>query len=156
MTSVPSPRPHSFKLERWQRRSIYASGFGLLLSGAAWLVLHYFLRPVTEFGESIHPLEPWTMKFHGAAAMAALFLIGSVLHLHIRRAIRAGRNLPAGWALIATLSFLIATGYGLYYVAGEGDRPLWSMLHWIGGCVAALLFVVHVVVGRRSVHAFPP
>ncbi|MGJ7914788.1 DUF4405 domain-containing protein [Massilia sp. LXY-6] len=141
MTSVTSARPISFKLERWQRRSIYACGFALLLSGAAWLVLHYFLRPVSQFGESIHPLEPWTMKFHGAAAMVALFLIGSVLHLHIRRAIRAGRNLVTGWAMIAMLSFLIVTGYGLYYVAGESDRSLWSLLHWVLGCTAALMFV---------------
>lgn len=143
----------SFKLERWLRLSIYASGLLLLLSGVAWLVLHYFMRPVNEFGDAIHPLEPWTMKFHGAAAMIVLFLIGSVLHLHIRRAIRAGRNLVMGWSLIMTLSFLIVTGYGLYYVAGESDRPLWSMLHWIVGGVAALVFATHVLVGRRSVRA---
>ena len=152
-TSATSARPISFKLERWQRRSIYACGLGLLLSGAAWLVLHFFLRPVSQFGESINPLEPWTMKFHGAAAMAALFLICSVLHLHIRRAIRAGRNLVTGWVLIAMLSFMIVTSYGLYYVAGESDRPLWSLLHWVVGCTAALVFMAHILVGRRSVRA---
>ena len=154
MTRMPSPttgRLLSFKLERWHRRSVYATGVVLLLSGAAWLVLHYFLRPVSEFGESVNPLEPWTMKLHGAAAMAALFFVGSLLHHHVRRAIRAGRNALTGWAMIATLSFLTLTGYGLYYVAGESDRPLWSLLHWSVGFVVAVLFVAHILVGRRSV-----
>jgi hypothetical protein len=154
MTRMPSAtigqRP-SFKLERWHRRSVYAVGLLLLSSGLAWLVLHYFMRPVSEFGESVHPLEPWAMKLHGAAAMATLFFMGSLLHLHVRRAIRAGRNLVTGWAMVATLSFLALTGYGLYYVAGEGDRPTWSLLHWSVGCAVALLSVAHVLVGRRSV-----
>ena len=154
MTRMPSPTNGallSFKLERWHRRIVYATGGGLLLSGAAWLVLHYFLRPESEFGESVHPFEPWAIKVHGATAMAALFFIGSLLHMHMRRALRAGRNTIIGWALIATLSFLTLTGYGLYYVAGESDRPLWSLLHWSVGFAVAVLFVAHVLVGRRSV-----
>jgi len=151
-SSAPSPaRRLSFKLERWQRRSVYATWLALLLTGAGWLVLRYFLRPATEFGESVHPLEPWAMKLHGAAAMAALFFIGSMLHLHIRRALKAGRNVATGWAMVGGLAFLIVTGYGLYYVAGEGDRPAWSLLHWAVGLAAAVLSVLHVVVGRRSV-----
>jgi hypothetical protein len=151
--SSPAPsRPHlSFKLERWQRRSVYGVWLALLASGVAWLVLHYFMRPVSEFGESVNPLEPWTMKLHGAAAMAALFLVGSILHLHIRRALKAGRNVITGWALVAVLACLALTGYGLYYVASEGDRPVWSLVHWAVGLAAAVLSVLHVAVGRRSV-----
>lgn len=151
-SSLPAAlRKASFKLERWQRRSVYATWLALLLTGLAWLVLRYFLRPVTEFGESVHPLEPWTIKLHGAAAMLSLFLVGSLLNLHIRRALKAGRNALTGWAMIATLAVLAFTGYGLYYIAGEADRPLWSVLHWGVGVATAALSVLHVVVGRRSV-----
>lgn len=154
MTKTPHAAAHKrmgFRLERWHRRALYATGAVLLLSGVAWLLLRYFMRPVSEFGETINPLEPWTMKLHGAAAMVSLFFVGSLLHLHIRRAVKAGRNLIAGWALVATLLFLLVTGYGLYYVAGEADRPLWSVLHWAAGLAVALLFVLHIVVGRKSV-----
>lgn len=140
-----------FRLERWHRRSVYATGAVLLLSGAAWLVLRYFLRPVGEFGETVHPLEPWAMKLHGAAAMVTLFFAGSLLHLHVRRALKARRNLAMGWATVAMLLFLVLTGYALYYVAGEGDRPAWSLLHWAAGLLAAFLFVLHIVTGRKSV-----
>lgn len=154
MTKTPPATTHhrfSFRLERWHRRAIYASGALLLATGVAWLLARYFMRPVSEFGETVHPLEPWSMKLHGAAAMALLFLAGVLLNVHIRRALKAGRNLATGWAMIGTLLFLVLTGYGLYYVAGEADRPVWSVLHWTVGLGAAVLFVLHIVVGRRSV-----
>jgi hypothetical protein len=44
--------------------------------------------------------------------------------MHVRRALRAGRNTLTGWAMIATLTSL----------------------------AVAVLFVAHVIVGRRSVH----
>jgi hypothetical protein len=139
-----------FRLERWHRRGLYAAGLVLLASGVAWMVLHYAMRPVSEYGETVHPLEPWTMKLHGAAAMAALFLVGGMVHLHIRRAHKAGHNRFTGWAMIATMLFLAVSGYGLYYVAGEADRPVWSVLHWVVGLAAAVLFVAHIVIGRKS------
>ncbi|WP_295998776.1 DUF4405 domain-containing protein [Rugamonas sp.] len=139
----------NLRVERWHRRWIYASAAVLLLSGSAWLVARYFLRPAGQFGETVHPLEPWAMKLHGAAAMAMLFFLGSLLNVHVRRAIRAGRNLVSGWAMIAAMAVLTATGFGLYYLAGESDRPLWSALHWVVGLAAGALFVLHVQLGRR-------
>jgi hypothetical protein len=155
MTRHPPAVKHhhrpGFRLERWHRLSVYATGVALVLTGAAWLVLRYFMRPVGEFGETVNPFEPWAMKLHGAAAMAALFFVGSMLHLHIRRAVKSRRNLVTGWTMVGTLAFLVLTGYGLYYLAGDADRPLWSVLHWAVGLAAVALFVLHIAVGRRSV-----
>lgn len=138
----------SLRLERWQRRALYLTVALLTASGLLWLGAHYFLRPVTEFGESISPFEPWSMKLHGLAAMALLFLLGSLLNGHIRRALRARRNLASGWAMIGSLAVLVATGYGLYYIAGESSRPLWSLAHWVTGIGFAFGFPLHVAVGR--------
>lgn len=140
----------NLRLERWHRRCIYASGAALLLSGLAWLLAHYLLRTPGEFGETVHPLEPWAMKLHGASAMVALFFLGSLMNGHVRRALKAGRNLASGWSMMITLLLLSASGYGLYYIAGESDRPLWSLLHWLAGIGLGLLSVLHVVLGRRA------
>lgn len=145
-------RPHvNLRVERWHRRCIYASFAALLLSGAAWLLARYFFRPFGQFGETINPLEPWSMKLHGAAAMVMLFFLGSLMNAHIRRAIKAARNLRTGWSMIAAMLALTASGFGLYYLAGESDRPVWSSLHWLVGLATALLFVLHVLLGRRAV-----
>lgn len=140
----------NLKLERWHRRCVYVSLALLLASGAAWLVARYWLRQAGQFGETVHPLEPWSMKLHGAAVMLTLFFLGSLMNAHIRRALKAGRNLATGWGMIVTMLFLIATGFGLYYLAGESDRPVWSALHWVVGLATGALFVLHIVLGRRS------
>jgi hypothetical protein len=138
------------RLERWLRRCVYASWAVLVLSGVAWLLARYYLRPVGQFGETIHPLEPWAMKVHGAGAMAMLFFLGTILNGHIRRALRSGRNLVSGWSMIGTVALLVVTGFGLYYLAGEGERTTWSLVHWIAGLGWAALGFVHVRLGRAS------
>lgn len=140
----------NLRLERWHRHCIYASSLLLLASGIAWLLAHYWLRPVTQFGEAVHPLEPWSMKVHGAGAMSMLFFLGSLMNGHIRRALKAGRNLTSGWSMIVTMLVLVFTGFGLYYLAGESDRPVWSLVHWSVGLALGILFVLHIVLGRRS------
>jgi hypothetical protein len=138
------------RLERWHRRCIYGITAWLTATGLLWLLAHYLLRPVGEFGEGVNPLEPWSMKLHGAGAMVALFFIGSLMNSHMRRALKAGRNLASGWSMIALLSALTASGYALYYVASEHSRPTWSAAHWIIGVALPLLLVLHIALGRAS------
>ncbi|HZX29162.1 MAG TPA: DUF4405 domain-containing protein [Telluria sp.] len=145
------PRLHiNLRLERWHRRALYTVMTVLFGSGALWLIARYFLRQPGEFGETVHPIEPWAIKLHGAAAMAALFFAGTLLNGHIRRALKSRRNLASGWSMIAALALLLASGYGLYYLASEAGRPLWSSAHWIAGLVFGPLAVLHVVLGRRT------
>jgi cation transport ATPase len=149
--SPPHARAHvNLRLERWHRRSIYVSWAVLVLSGAAWLLARYFLRPAGQFGETVHPLEPWAIKLHGAGAMAILFFLGSLMNSHIRRALKAGRNLVTGWSMIVAMAVLVVTAFGLYYAPGEGARQVWSLVHWIVGLGVAGLSIAHVLVGRSS------
>ncbi len=140
----------NLRMERWHRRWIYISCALLVASGLAWLIARYFLRSAGQFGETVHPIEPWAIKLHGAAAMLMLFFLGTLLNGHVRRALKSGRNLVSGWSMVAMFALLILTGFGLYYVAGESDRPVWSSVHWIVGIALALGIVVHIAWGRRT------
>ena len=135
--------------ERWQRRCVYGVSAWLVATGALWLLAHYLMRSAAEFGESVHPLEPWSMKLHGAGAMFALFLVGSLVNTHIRRARVARRNLYSGWSMIAALAALSVSGYALYYIASEHSRPVWSAAHWIIGLVFPLLLIAHSALAER-------
>lgn len=138
-----------FRLERWHRYSLYALLAALLLSGLAWLAAHYWLRTAGEFGESIHPLEHWSMQAHGALLWPFCFLVGSLLLQHMRRAHQAERNRASGWSMLSVLFWLAISGYGLYYLAGEDSRPWWSLAHWSAGLGLPLLLLLHIVLGRR-------
>jgi hypothetical protein len=135
--------------ERWQRRCVYCVSAWLIATGVLWLLAHYLMRPVGEFGESVHPLEPWSMKLHGAGAVFALFFVGSLMNSHIRPAVKARRNLCSGWSMISVLVALTVSGYGLYYIASEHSRPIWSAAHWIVGLVFPVLLIVHIALAER-------
>ena len=148
--SLPAAaRPH-FRLERWHRRGLYLLFAMLFASGISWLVAHYWLRMPGEFGESIHPLEHWSMQWHGALVVPVSFLTGSMLFQHMRRAHRAACNRGSGWSMLLLLFWLALTGYGLYYLASESWRPYWSSAHWLAGCALPLLLVWHIWLGRRK------
>jgi hypothetical protein len=147
----PNPTMRStLRFERWHRHSIYVVCAWLTLTGMMWLVAHYFMRFAGQFGETMHPFEPWSMKLHGAGAMLFLFIIGSMANSHIRGALKGQRNLVSGWTMIVVLLVLAITGYGLYYVADEASRPFWSSVHWITGAGLGALLALHVLLGRRS------
>ena len=138
------------RLSHGHRRWVYWSGAALFASGTLWLVFHYFLRKHGEFGETPHPLEVWWLRLHGAFAMLALIVTGSLLPIHVRRGWHQRKNLLAGTVVVAILVLLIASGYALYYYGGEEARPLISAFHWIVGLGAPLMLIWHISRGRDT------
>ena len=144
------PRHPNLRLERWYRRLLYAMFALLVVSGVLWLAGHYLLRSSGEFGPQVHPLEVWSIKLHGLAAMLALFCAGSILNGHIRRALKYRHNLASGWGMLGSMSWLTVSGYALYYLVNENNRSLWSALHFVPGLALPVLLVWHIRRGRRQ------
>ena len=128
--------------------AIYALAATLMLSGALWLLLHYFVHMPGEFGLQAHPLEPWSLRVHGFASAAFLVAFGSVLPLHVPRAWTARRNRVTGTLFFSTLALLAISGICLYYIGGESARALLSTMHWIIGLGTLPLMAWHVWRGR--------
>ncbi len=140
----------SARMPDWQLRAVYGATALLLLSGAAWLLLHYYGAIEGEFGPSPSPWEHPALAVHGAAAMGFLFLLGSLLPVHVMRGLALHRNRLTGYALLALNGLLALSGYGLYYAGGDQLRAAISLLHWLPGLLLAALLVVHIVLGRRQ------
>lgn len=138
------------RLGQQQRLWLTISFALLFLSGALWLVFHYFFTVKTAFGEGPHSLQQWWLKLHGLAAMTALIIFGSLLLGHIRRAWQHHQNRISGGSMVALMVWLTLTGYALYYFGGEQSRPIISAAHWIIGIAALPLLVLHIVSGRRT------
>ncbi len=137
------------RLSKTHERWIYVISGVLFLSGVGWLVAHYFFAPANEFGVTAAPSEPWWLRIHGAAAMAALIVFGTLFPGHIARAWAFGQNLKSGLTMIGILAALILTGYGLYYAGDEETRPWISLVHWGVGIVAVAGLITHVRLGKR-------
>lgn len=128
---------------------VYLVGCLLVLSGAAWLIAHYAFAVKSEFGGEASPSEPLWLAFHGAAAMAALVVIGTLLPGHVSRAWKLKKNHRSGIAVLTIAALLAGTGYGLYYLGNENTRPIISLVHWTAGLIATAVLLTHVLLGKK-------
>ena len=135
------------RLRRWQRLLCDGTGITLLASGLVWLVVHYAWG--AGAGELPHALEPWMMKLHGLAAMAALFAFGSLATGHVPHGLRVTqgrrgrRQRLLGLWLGALAMLLVGSGYLLYYFTPEDWRAGLGGAHSVIGIAMALLLVWH-------------
>ena len=88
------------------------------------------------------------MKIHGAAAMAILIILGSML-LHVRRGLSLKRGRSLGLFLIFLFLFLTITGWFLYYLGDDHWRDIASIVHWAVGLGLPLILAVHILWGRK-------
>jgi hypothetical protein len=140
-------RSDSIRLNRFHRYLLYSVLGLLFLSGAAWAWWNYVTRAGGEFEMAA---KSWALKIHGAAAMATLILIGTLLTTHIKCAWRARRNRPSGALFLGLLGILTITGYGLYYAGGEAVRAWSDWIHLGAGLVLPLFLAIHVWTGKKS------
>jgi hypothetical protein len=135
------------RLSRRQELWVYGVGGLLALTGAAWLVCHYFLR-----GDSPapNPLEVWWLRLHGAAVVGFLIIFGSVLPGHVLHGWRHHRNRVSGTTLVTVISMLASSGYGLYYIVDDDQRSWVSIIHWVVGLLSVAAIVIHAVLGKRA------
>ena len=122
----------------------------LFLSGALWLIAHWWMALPGEFGDTPHPLEHWSLQLHGAAAMVFLIILGSLVRGHVPVGWRMQRSRPSGVTLLVASAVLIASGWGLYYVGDETVRGWVAGVHeWIG-LAGPLLVALHIARRRRA------
>lgn len=126
------------------------SVFSLLwLSGALWLLFHYFMRVDSEFGPAPHAAEIWCLRLHGLLVFAALLALGSVLPVHAQRAWQLKKNRRSGLMMKGLFLWLAITGYALYYFASDSNENWLPLLHWGAGIGLPLMLLLHIRTGRQ-------
>jgi hypothetical protein len=131
------------KLPRLRRYTLYGVCMGVWLTGAVWLIYHYFLRTQGRFGLVNNPLEVWWLRLHAAFSFWAIWMFGLLWGIHIVRGWNANWRRWSGGTVVGFAAVLILTGYGLYYITGESWRSWTSLTHWILGLAALAVFFVH-------------
>lgn len=132
---------------RWQRLGLYGCGAALVLSGALWLALHYSVG--AGAGELPHPLEAWSLRLHGLAAFAGLFMLGALAAAHVPHGWRlSGRprwtHQRGSGLMLCTLTAIMAlTGYLLFYFAAETVRPALGWAHALIGLLVGGFLLGH-------------
>lgn len=125
------------------RLTLYVISIGLWLTGALWLVFHYFMVQQTAFGPSPHPLEHWWLSLHGLFGFLTLWMFGWLWGRHIIWGWKAKRHRVTGGLLFLLLLLLVLSGYFLYYPPSDGSLPIIAVLHWSIGLSLVIPFLLH-------------
>lgn len=132
----------SIRLPTTQRWATYSVLVVVGLSGLAWSLLH----DVLQWGWMLS--ERRLLITHGVSAAITLVVVGGLLPLHIRLALRVKRNIRSGITALTLMALLGSTGILLYY-GGEDWRDGVRWTHIILGTVACLAVPIHVWLGRK-------
>jgi hypothetical protein len=138
----------ALRLDPRFRFALYGAFAVLVVTGAVWLGADQ-LKDSSE-GELWQRISATMLMIHGGVAMVTLLLLGALFPLHVRLGWRSRRNRLTGPAMLTFNAALIVTAFGLYYSGSDAVRPWMSNLHIIVGFALPALFVVHVLLGRRS------
>jgi hypothetical protein len=132
------------RLDLAHRRSLYAVIAILMFTGICWAILRYFPEAVDVDPRHALGVNAMLMKIHGAAAMLALVLLGTLLPRHVLIGLRGRLNRRTGVSIGVLSIALVATGYLLYYAGGETLREIASDAHLGVGLALPVLLAVHV------------
>jgi len=136
---------HTGVLPPGRRRLLYLIAAGTWITGATWLVLHYFVRVVDAFGfDNPHPQQRLWLIIHAAFSFAAVWMFGALWSDHVVRGWKAGLRKPTGGTLFAVVAWLTVSGCALYYLGSDDWRSWTSLAHWIIGLLAIVLFFMHL------------
>ena len=127
----------------WLKRSAYLVFIGLWLTGATWLVLHFFFQRSTEFGPSQNPWQPGMLATHGVLAALGTFLLGWISAQHVGEGWRRNSSRASGLAFGLTLALLVMTGVAIYYVQSGSAHRIAEWTHEIAGAVVTFAALTH-------------
>lgn len=144
--SAKSARGRIGHLPRRRRLTIYVVSIGVWITGAVWLLFHYFVREVDKFGfENAHPAEKWWLIGHAAFALMAVWLFGVLWPGHVKKSWHQKIRRGTGGALFGVTAWLTLTGLALYYIGSDAWRSWTSILHWTVGLAGLGVFAFHLL-----------
>ena len=129
-----------------RRYSLYGVSLAVWLTGAVWLIFHYFVKQVDNFGfEAPHPAEKWSLIVHAGFSFYVLWWFGMLWPNHIKKSWKTHVRRGTGGTLFGFAAWLTLTGYALYYLGSDVWRSWVSVLHWAVGLGALVAFMLHLL-----------
>ncbi len=133
------------RLDILHRRALYLVCAVLFVTGCVWAVLHYLPGALNMDEHASMAEAVIAMKAHGAAAMFALVLIGTVLPRHVNQGLKNPRNKRSGIGMLSVFALLAVTGYFLYYAGSETFRSMNSWAHLAAGLALPAIGFAHLL-----------
>lgn len=145
-------------MTRFEKWSVWLTSVATAVTGVIYLWMKYFLTPTEPWAVVNHPWQPWVLKAHIVVAPLLVFAIGLITMRHIWRHFRTGmrRGRRSGLTTALVTGPMVATGYLIQVLTGEGWVKAMAISHIAVGVIYALGLVLHQAMIRRSLPAATP
>lgn len=124
----------------------HAATLFLTITGLAYAVMHYFIKPADPFSVVGSPWEPIALKAHILAAPALVLFVGLIAHSHILLKLQGGALSGKKTGILLILLFLVMTvsGYALQTVTDA--RKAVMVVHLGSGSLWFLTYLSHQII----------
>lgn len=133
------------RLEIWL---LHVSTLLLTVTGAAYAVMRYLMKPVDPFSVLNHPWEPYMIKAHILLAPLLVFAVGAIIHVHVLAKIGKRIARSNGLLLLPLFGVMVLSGYLLQAVTAE-IRTALVVVHLSSGATWFATLVAHQVAAIR-------
>ncbi len=134
--------------QAWLRLAVHATFSLMWLVGTGVFVLKHFFESKEAFGP--HPWQPPLTELHGILAVVATFLCGWVVADHVAQ---SQRPRTSGAILVASLVWLVVTGFALFFLVSDEWRGFDSTLHEFVGIAFLVPWLAYLSVYSRNPRA---
>ena len=138
-------------MNRFERWSVWSTSLMTTATGLVYLWMKYLLAPSEPWAVIHHPLQPLVLKLHIVTAPLLVFAVGMIATRHVWKHYRSrlSRGRRSGIGTMLVLAPMVASGYLIQVLTGEGWVRAMAVGHIATGLGYAAALVLHQVAVRR-------
>lgn len=134
-------------MTRAQVLYLHVCVFLTTLTGTAFAVMKYFMKPVDELSVVNHPMQPYMLAAHVVIAPLLVFGLGWMFGNHIWPKFRFAerRKRASGLWSMAAIVPMTMSAYLLQISTSDAVRKAMAAMHWTSSALFVIAYVVHMV-----------
>lgn len=140
-------------MNRFERILLHSSALGAAATGGIFFWMKYLLRSNDPFSVVHHPWQPSVLALHVLIVPVLVFALGLIAREHMIGRLLEKQPHPSRRSGITTMLLtvpMIGSGYLLQVVTDPGARKALSIAHAGTGAVFAILYMLHLALGRSA------
>ena len=138
-------------MKPWERWSFGLLTLVVLITGAAYGWMKYFVVSEDPFAVVNHPWQMPMLNLHLVASPLFVLVFGIILNSHVMKKLRATRlpNRRTAYTSPSTFAAMVLSGYLLQVTSNEQWLQALVVLHVASGAVFAVAYGIHLMVSAQ-------
>jgi hypothetical protein len=144
-------------MKRWERLAFNTAAALVVLTGAVYAWMKYFVVADDPFAVVNHPWQPAALALHVLFSPPFILLFGIVFNSHVMRKLQGSTrpNRKTGYVSLGTFAAMVLSGYLLQVLTGEALLRAALIVHLASGAVFGVSYSAHLIIGAWTRRPLP-